>query len=63
MCVQFITHTALQGQSWRLFKAQGSRGEFLRTTAPASAIRLDPLSVAMEELFLTIIWPGPYFIH
>ena len=64
MFAQFITHATPQGQVWRLFRVRDNNGELLlRTAAPASTTDTTPLSVAVEALFLTIVWAGPQFLH
>jgi len=63
MFAQFITHATPQGQVWRLFRVRDNNGELLRTAAPASTTDTTPLSVAVEALFLTIVWAGPQLVH
>jgi len=63
MFAQFITHATPQGQVWRLFRVRDNNGELLRTAAPASTTETTPLSVAVEALFLTIVWAGPQLVH
>ena len=63
MFVQFITEPTPTGQKWHVFRVHDSYGELLRATAPASTVDKTPLSVAIEALFLTIVWGGPHLIH
>ena len=63
MFVQFITQGSPQGQSWQLFRVRDSNGEVLRATPPVPGADTSPLAIAVEALFLTIIWAGPHLIH
>jgi hypothetical protein len=57
----FITHTSEQGQSWSLFRVLDDRGELFRAMASAAGIETDSLPVAVQALFLTIVWAGGIF--
>jgi hypothetical protein len=63
MFVQFITQTTSEGQKWHVFRVHDSYGELLRTTAPASTLDTTPLSIAIEALFLTIVWGDTHLIN
>jgi len=60
---QFVAQASEEGQSWRLFRVRDSRGEFIRATSPVPAVETSPLTVAVQVLFLTLMWTGSNLIQ
>jgi len=55
---QFITQASEEGQSGRFFRVRDPSGEFIRATPPVPGAETSPLGVAVQALFLTLVWAG-----